>query len=77
MSTNDNALTAYIARIAEIETLVESLAEFVDDHGGVNPEAVNWANVGTVTEVRNRLVEVASFIGLEIAPELADVAAEL
>lgn len=77
MSTNETALTAYIARIGEIETLVEALAEFVDDHGGVDPEAVNWANVGTATEVRNRLIEVASFIGLEIAPEFDDVAAEL
>jgi len=77
MSTNDTALTAYIARIAEIETLVDALAEFVDDHGGVDPDDINWSHVGTVTEARNRLAEVAGFLGLHIEWEPADVAAEL
>lgn len=69
MNTEQNALSAYIAMIAQIATLAEAIAEYADDHGGIDPDNVTWATVGSATEVRNRLAEIADFIGLEIGEE--------
>lgn len=66
MSTDNTALAAYIDRIARIAALAEALAEFADDHGGVAPDDVTWEHVANVTEVANRLADVAGFIGMEI-----------
>ena len=64
--TNDEALNDYIAKIAQISKLAELLAEYADDHGGISPEAVNWADVGTVTEIVNQLNHVVEFAGIEM-----------
>lgn len=66
---NEDALASYIALIAQISALAEAIAEYADDHGGIDPDNVTWATVGSATEVRNRLAEIADFIGLEIGEE--------
>lgn len=66
---NEDALASYIALIGQIAKIAEAIAEYADDHGGIDPDNVTWATVGSVTEVRNRLAEIADFIGLEIGEE--------
>lgn len=66
---NEDALASYIALIGQIAQITEAIAEYADDHGGIDPDNVTWATVGSATEVRNRLAEIADFIGLEIGEE--------
>ncbi len=63
---NENALASYIALIGQIAQITEALAEYADDHGGIDPEQVDWTHVGSAKEVRDRLAAVAEFIGIEI-----------
>ena len=45
---NEAALQAFIARKAEIDAMLARLAQLSDDHFGADPEAINWADVGTI-----------------------------
>jgi hypothetical protein len=42
------ALDAYIARKAEIDTMLARLMALSDDHFNVGPDEVNWGHVGTL-----------------------------
>ena len=42
------ALDAYIARKAEIDTMLARLTALSDEHFGVGPDEVNWGHVGTL-----------------------------
>jgi len=42
------ALDAFIARKTEIDAMLGRLAALSDDHFGANPEAITWADVGTL-----------------------------
>lgn len=60
-----NATDAYVAAVAAIAETLEALkAHAVDDHLGVNPEAVNWGNVGTAQHLLSLLNEAAKFAGV-------------
>ena len=43
-----NALDAYIAKKAEIDTMLARLTALSDDHFGVGPDEINWGHVGTL-----------------------------
>ena len=45
---NRTALDAYIARKAEIDTMLTRLHALSDDHFGVGPDEVDWGHVGTL-----------------------------
>ena len=53
-----NALDAFIAAKAEIDTMVARLAAHSADHFGYSPEEVNWGHVGTLDHYRARLREI-------------------
>ena len=64
-SRKENATDAYVAAVAAIaETLEAPKAYAVDDHLGVNPEAVNWGNVGTAQHLLSLLNEAAKYAGV-------------
>ena len=42
------ALDAYIARKAEIDTMLARLKALSDDHFNVDPDEVDWGHVGTL-----------------------------
>ena len=42
-------LDAYIARKAEIDTMLERLKALSDDHFGIAPDQIHWGHVGTLT----------------------------
>ena len=42
------ALDAYIARKTEIDTVLARLTALSDEHFGAEPEAITWADVGTL-----------------------------
>ena len=43
------ALDAYIARKAEIDTMLARLKALSDDHFNVDPDDIDWGHVGTLT----------------------------
>ena len=43
-----NALDAYMARKAEIDTMLARLTALSDDHFNVAPDDINWGHVGTL-----------------------------
>lgn len=63
---NEDALASYIALIGQIAKITEAITEYADDHGGIDPEQVDWTHVGNATEVRDRLAAIAEFIGIEV-----------
>ena len=59
-----NNMKKQTAVAAIAETLEALKAYAVDDHLGVNPEAVNWGNVGTAQHLLSLLNEAAKFAGV-------------
>ena len=45
---NSKALAAFIARKAEIDTMLERIAALSADHFDVSPDDVHWGHVGTL-----------------------------
>jgi len=62
--TNETALSAYAAALAEMRETLALLTDHADDHLGVAPEDVNWGHVGSANHVNELLAEVAGFLGL-------------
>ena len=44
---NEKALGAFMAKIAEAQTLLAELQAHVDDHMGASPEEINYGHVGS------------------------------
>ena len=45
---NQKPLDAFIARKAEIDTMLERLRALSDEHFGYAPDDINWGHVGTL-----------------------------
>ena len=59
---NSKALDAFIARKAEIDTMLERIAALSADHFDVSPDDVHWGHVGTLahyTELLKRITDMA------------------
>ena len=64
MRRNDKqtALDAFMARKAEIDTMLERLKALSDNHFDVSPDDINWGHVGTLAhyaELLKRITDVA------------------
>ncbi|MGD9506955.1 MAG: hypothetical protein AB7I59_04515 [Geminicoccaceae bacterium] len=60
--SNASALAAFLARKAEIDGMIERLKTLSDDHFGVEPDAINWGHVGTLShyaELLKRITDAA------------------
>ena len=69
-SSREQALDAFIARKAEIDELLARLADLSDEHFGVGPDDVTWADVGSLGYVAGRLREaVVHLCGEEATPD--------
>lgn len=47
---NTQALDAFLARKAEIDTMLARLTVLSDEHFNVTPDEVHWGHVGTLAE---------------------------
>ena len=63
--TNEKALNAYAATIAEIQEILAALLDHADDHFGTAPEDINWGHVGSANYIRENLNEIAVFLKLK------------
>jgi hypothetical protein len=56
------AIDAYLLEITEADELVKEIALFIDDHGEVAPDDVNWSHVGNMAQVVYDLKATLKFI---------------
>ncbi len=59
--SDDAALAAFIAKKAEIDTMLARLQAFSDDHFGADPERLNWADVGSLEYQAKLLKQINDF----------------
>ena len=57
-SDKHTALDAFIARKAEIDTMLERLTALSDEHFGYAPDDINWGHVGTLTHYAELLRQI-------------------
>lgn len=57
--TEEMALTAFLARKSEIDSLLARLQALSDDHFGYHPDTINWGHVGTLEHYAEALKKVA------------------
>ncbi len=57
--SNDRALAAFVAKKAEIDTMLKRLQALSDDHFGVAPDEVTWGHVGTLEHYAELLKRIA------------------
>ena len=50
-----SALDSFMGAVAEIRAVLAELSGFAEDHFGVAPDAVSWADVGSAERVRSDL----------------------
>ncbi|WP_431285601.1 hypothetical protein ACQW02_12695 [Humitalea sp. 24SJ18S-53] len=58
------ARAAFLARKAAIDGLLARLMAASADHFGAAPDAVTWADEGTLGHVETRLAEIAAFLNI-------------
>jgi chaperonin cofactor prefoldin len=61
-SDKQTALDAFIARKAEIDTMLERIKALSDEHFDVSPDDINWGHVGALAhyaELLKRITDAA------------------
>lgn len=58
---NSKQITAFVAGINAAMEKLERLAQAMDDHLGVGPDDVGWADVGTIEEINADLQAIVDF----------------
>lgn len=56
------ALEEFLGRKNEIDAILARIQSFSDNHFDTAPDAVNWADVGSLTHVAGQLKEITDFI---------------
>jgi hypothetical protein len=55
---NSKALAAFMARKAEIDTMLARLQGLSDEHFNAGPDQINWGDVGTLAHYATKLREI-------------------
>lgn len=61
-TNHENAQSAFIAKKAEIDVILSRLQKLSADHFEVDPDKVDWGDVGTIAHVLDYLQEANDFI---------------
>ena len=56
--SNDKALAAFMARKAEIDTMLARLQALSDEHFEANPDDIHWGHVGDLADISKNLREI-------------------
>ena len=56
--TNDKALAAFMARKAEIDTMLARLQALSDEHFEASPDDIHWGHVGDLADISKNLREI-------------------
>ena len=57
-SNLEQALTAFMAKKAEIDTMLARLTALSADHFETNPDEINWGHVGTLSHYASLLKQI-------------------
>jgi hypothetical protein len=57
-SKRESALDAFMAKKAEIDTMLAQLTALSDDHFETNPDEINWGHVGTLGHYASLLKQI-------------------
>ena len=61
-TNHENAQSAFIAKKAEIDVILARLQKLSADHFELDPDKVDWGDVGTIGHVLDYLQEASDFI---------------
>lgn len=64
-SQNSAALQAFIARKAEIDTMIDRLKAISDEHFDVSPDDLHWGHVGTLGRYAELLKQITDMMAGE------------
>ena len=56
--TNDKALSAFMTRKAEIDTMLARLQALSDEHFEASPDEIHWGHVGDLADISKNLREI-------------------
>jgi len=56
--SNDKALAAFMARKAEIDTMLARLQALSDEHFEASPDDIHWGHVGDLADISKNLREI-------------------
>ena len=59
---NAKAIKRYLQHIGRAQNAMFFIEQYLDDHGEVAPDDVNWAHVGDMGHVADKLEELLQFI---------------
>ena len=62
---NSKAVQEFMATVSAINDRLETLSNYMDDHMGVSPEAVNWGDVGSAHHILEMLNDIIEFADIE------------
>lgn len=66
MSTNEQAVDAFLKNTSRNIELLQALLAHVEDHMGVAPEEVHWGHVGSAGKAREDLEELCRFLQVKV-----------
>ena len=61
MTNKEKALSAFIAKIGEINERLDELTVFFENHMETDPDSVNWGTVGTAGYYLEKLTELTDY----------------
>jgi uncharacterized protein YjiS (DUF1127 family) len=62
MSNQEQALADFMNKIQESRELLRKIGERLDDHLGVAPEEITWANAGDAGRILADLRDIAAYL---------------
>ena len=68
-SKND-LMPVFLDRVSRARAAAPAILAHLDDHCGVGPDRVNWANVGDAGWLQEQLTQACEHAGITIPPEL-------
>lgn len=63
-STTNAVMNNFLATLGDCRELAESIAGYIDDHLGADPDRVSWAHVSQAQALRDALQDVAKTYNL-------------
>ncbi len=61
-NSNDKAVNEFIINLDNAQDALDTIQEAINDHLGVSPDDVNWANVGDAKRIAVDLNAIATYI---------------
>ena len=61
-NSNEFAVDRYVTQIGIASEALERLTQYVEDHGEIGPDEVNWGHVGQMADLAGKLDDMVNWI---------------